>query len=165
MPRNSIRNFTGLAVIASAALITEAPAQGMDSSCHSRPMRGGYASSITESLNSDVTALCVQGGPTAVRLDVHQSTIAAALSVFAAYQVSYRSFIPLDEQRDGTFHGSLSHVISRLLEGYNYVIKQENSKVEVIVFNKKGGQAVPSPTIAQASQERGPPQTPARNRQ
>jgi hypothetical protein len=159
-----MRALTGLAVIALAGLSTGAHAQAVGSSCHSRPMRG-YLPTITESLNSDGTgaSLCVQGGLAAVRLDVRQTTIASALSVFAAYQVSYRSFIQLDEQRDGTFQGSLSHVISRLLEGYNYVIKQENSKVEVIVFNKKGGQAVPNPTIAQASQERVPAQV-ARNR-
>ena len=117
----------------------------------------GNLANSADSLKSEVTGslLCVQGGSAAVRLEVRQTTVAATLSaLFAAYQVSYRSFIQLDEERDGKYEGPLRYVISRVLEGYNYVIKQNNSNIEVIIFNKKGKQAT-LPIVVQASKDRG----------
>ena len=152
-----LRNLTGFAVIALAALSIGARAQEIPPSCHSPLITGNLANSA-DSLKSEVTGslLCVQGGSAAVRLEVRQTTVAATLSaLFAAYQVSYRSFIQLDEERDGKYEGSLRYVISRVLEGYNYVIKQNNSNIEVIVFNKKGKQATFGPIVVQASKDRG----------
>jgi len=103
------------------------------------------------------------GTPTFVQLVLRHATIAAALAELSTYQLSFRSTVQLDEPRDGTYRGSIAHVISRLLEGYNYVIKQENSQIEVVVFNRKGTQATAAPTIVPASQDRTEPRN-SRNR-
>jgi hypothetical protein len=88
----------------------------------------------------------VQGDAAAVQLDVRQTTTANALSALATtFNFSYRSTISLDEELNGTYEGSLAQVISQVLEGYDYVIKHENSNLDVVVFEKSGGQAVPSP--------------------
>jgi hypothetical protein len=153
-----LRNLTCLlgclAVFLAAVSVGGASAQEAAPPCHSRLISGGIAH-ISALLSDTGSSLCVQGGPAAVQLEVRRTTIAAALSaLFAAYQVSYRSTAALDEERDGTFRGSLRYVISRLLEGYNYVIKQQNSNLAVIIFNKKGQQAIPGQVITEANQNR-----------
>jgi hypothetical protein len=146
-----LRSLTIAVIAVTAASAGRVHAQDRVSPCPSRFEATG-------------STLCVQGGPTAVQLELHRTTIAAALSaLFAAYRVSYRSFIQLDEERDGTYKGPLRYVISRLLEGYSYVIRQENANIEVIVFNNKGKQPVLGPVITEASHDRPIHQT-SRNR-
>jgi hypothetical protein len=50
--------------------------------------------------------------------------------------------VPLDVEVDGAYSGSLSQVVPRLLDGYNYVIKQDSALTEIIVFGKRGEAAV-----------------------
>jgi hypothetical protein len=154
-----LRNhLAGFAAIAAAALSTPAvPAQDMAPPCLSRLLINADVVNDTRATKSDASGgvHCVRGGPTALQLEVHRTTIAAVLSaLFDAFQVSYRSSVPLNETRDGTYEGSLGYVISRVLDGYNYVIKRENSNLEIIIFNKRGKQAVPGPIITEASQNR-----------
>jgi hypothetical protein len=62
-----------------------------------------------------------------------------------AYNISYRSWVPLSELRSGIYAGPVSSVISDVLDGYDYAIRHENSNIDIMVFNKSGGQAVPGP--------------------
>jgi hypothetical protein len=95
----------------------------------------------------------MQGSQAAVRLEVHQTTIAAVLStLLRAYKVSYRSPIALNETRDGVYAGSLRQVISRLLIDYDHVIKTENSTLSVLIFDKTGEQAVPAPIATEVGE-------------
>jgi len=53
-----------------------------------------------------------------------QDAIADVLSALAAtFNVQYRTGIPLDAAASKSYAGSFRQVISRLLDGYNYVIK------------------------------------------
>jgi hypothetical protein len=153
------RILSAFAVIAAAALVTVgARAQDGALPCHSRLNHGALANNV-DAPKSDPTgvSLCLQGAPGAVRLEVHQVALDAVLSaLFAAYKVSYRSAVQLNEARDGRYEGTLRHVIARVLDGYNYVIKQENSHLEITIFNTKGKQAVVGPVITEASQNRVP---------
>lgn len=80
-----------------------------------------------------------------MRLDARHTTI---VEVFAAlhrtFGVSYNSWIVLDEDVNGTYSGSLRRVIARVLDGYNYVIKQDNGTLDVIILDKRGARAVPA---------------------
>jgi hypothetical protein len=69
------------------------------------------------------------------------------LSAFgASFAVKVRSSVPLNESINGAYAGSLSQVVSRLLQDYNYVIKQDQGLREIIVFGRKGkGEAVAAP--------------------
>jgi hypothetical protein len=87
----------------------------------------------------------IQGDAAAVRLDVRQTRIADVLSALSKFDIVFQSRIRLDEIRNGTYAGSLDYVISRLLDGYDYVIKQDKAKFEVSIYDKHGGQAVPAP--------------------
>ena len=94
----------------------------------------------------------IEGTPAAVRVTTGQDTIADVLSVIGAtFDVKYRTEIPLDAAAHRTYSGSLGHVISRLLDGYSYVIKNEQEETEIFIFAKRGetaispGEALPPP--------------------
>jgi hypothetical protein len=92
----------------------------------------------------DGGAVRVRGDITAVRIDARRTTIADVLAALnAAFDMSYRSSIVLDVEINGTYAGSLRRVISRVLDGYNYVIKQDDAKLAVIIFGRRGERAVP----------------------
>jgi hypothetical protein len=82
----------------------------------------------------------VEGSPPAVRVTTSRDTISDVLSALAAtFKVQYRTAIPLNAAADATYSGSFRRVISRLLEGYNYVIKTDDSKtVEIVVLSERG---------------------------
>ena len=87
----------------------------------------------------------VEGSPAAVRVSTSRDRVSDVLSALAAtFNVQYRTAIPLDGAADATYSGSLRQVISRLLDGYNYMIKTDDSKTtEVIVFGRRGEVVTP----------------------
>ena len=98
-------------------------------------------------------SLRVQGNADAVQVEIHQASITKVLSVFAStFNFRYRSSIALDGLLNNTYAGSLRQVLSSMLNGYNYTIKYENSQLDLVIFGRRGEQAVvappPSPTPA-----------------
>lgn len=92
-------------------------------------------------------SLRIEGDATALHVEVQQTTIADVLSALEAFDIRYRSSTALDEVLDGTYAGSLGHVVARLLNGYNYATKQDGSRLEVTIFGKRGEFAVPAPIV------------------
>jgi hypothetical protein len=89
----------------------------------------------------------VEGNPAALRLTSSGDALSEILSAFgASFAVKVRSSVPLDEVISGAYAGSLSQVVSRLLQDYNYVIKQDHGVSELIVFGKKG-EAATAPRV------------------
>ncbi len=82
----------------------------------------------------------VEGSPAVVRVSTSRDTISDVLSALAAtFDVRHRTAIPLDAAADATYSGSLQQVISRLLDGYNYMVKTDDSKTtEIVVFGTRG---------------------------
>jgi hypothetical protein len=111
----------------------------------SPPGPNAYFSNDAASMfEPDGGSVRVRGDMAAVRLDARRTTIADVLSALnAAFDISYRSAIVLDEEINGTYAGSLRRVISRVLDGYNYVIKQGDAKLDVIILGRRGERAVP----------------------
>jgi hypothetical protein len=68
------------------------------------------------------------------------------------FQVRYRTSLPLTAEIHRAYSGSFSQVVSRLLDGYNYVMKQDQSLTEIVVFGKKGD-AVITPKVRAAKGE------------
>jgi hypothetical protein len=88
----------------------------------------------------------VEGSPAAVRVTTSQDAISDVLSALAAaFNVRYRSTISLDATADAIYSGSLGQVISRLLDGYNYVIKRDQETIEIVVVGRRGEVAIPPP--------------------
>jgi len=82
----------------------------------------------------------VEGSPAGVRVTTSRNTIADVLSALAAtFNVQYRAAIRLDAAAETTYSGSFRQVISRLLEGYSYTMKTDDSKAtEIVIFGKRG---------------------------
>ena len=87
----------------------------------------------------------VEGGPAVVRVTTSRDTISDVLSALATkFNIPYRTAIPLDAAANTTYSGSFREVIARLLDGYNYIIKTDDSKTtEIVVFGKRGEFVVP----------------------
>jgi hypothetical protein len=86
----------------------------------------------------------VEGNPAAVRVTTSQDTISDVLSAFAEpFNVKYRTAVPLDAAAHGTYSGSFGQVISRLLDGYSYVIKKDRETTEIVVLGRRGAAAIP----------------------
>ena len=104
----------------------------------------GLAIALTCSLATNACAeVHVEGNPMAVRVTTSQDAIADVLSAFAAtFNVQYRTAIPLDAAVSKMYSGSFTQVISRLLDGYNYVIKKDQETIEIVVFGRRGDVAI-----------------------
>jgi len=89
----------------------------------------------------------IVGDAAALELHVHRSTVADVLSALAGFNIRYRSPGALNEAIDGVYTGSLGRVLSRVLSGYDYAIKTDNEKLEVIVVGRSGEHAVPAPIV------------------
>jgi hypothetical protein len=88
----------------------------------------------------------VEGSPAVVRVTTSRDTISDVLSALAAtFNVQYRTAIPLNAAAGATYSGSFRQVISRLLDGYNYTIKTDDSKTTEIVVLSKRGEAINPP--------------------
>jgi hypothetical protein len=85
----------------------------------------------------------VEGNLSALRLTAGGDALSDVLSAFGRLSpVTTRTSVPLNDEISGAYSGSLSRVVSRLLEGYNYVIKQDSGLTEIIVFGRRGEAAV-----------------------
>jgi hypothetical protein len=101
------------------------------------------ASSVATPARAEVE---VQGSAAAVRVVTSQSTVADVLSALGGrFNMRYRSATPLDGAAQATYSGPVEQVISRLLDGYNYVVKRNPDRIEVIVLGRSGNVAIPPP--------------------
>jgi hypothetical protein len=126
-------------------------AQCLDSasaSCRRKPrspsqLNAGLGNGAASMPNVSGASVRVRGDAAEVRLDIRDTTIADVLSALnTSFDMSYSSWIVLDEEINGTYTGSLRRVITRVLDGYNYVIKQDNAKLDIIVLGKRGERAI-----------------------
>jgi len=81
----------------------------------------------------------IEGTLAAVRVATDHEAISEVLSAFGgAFDVRYRTAIALDATAGTAYSGSFGQVISRLLNGYNYVIKTDRDSIEILVFGRRG---------------------------
>jgi hypothetical protein len=105
-------------------------------------------------------SLHLHGAASAIRLDVRQTGMKSVLAALAAtYGFSYRSSAALDQVVDGTYAGSLRLVLARLLKRYDYIIKEANSALELVILEDSGRRAMAAPNVAQIHQHRVPTTT------
>jgi hypothetical protein len=81
----------------------------------------------------------VEGSPAAVRITTNRDTISDVLSgIVANFNFAFRTAVPLDSAASTIYSGSLAQVVSRLLDGYTYVIKTDQQKTEIVVLGRRG---------------------------
>jgi hypothetical protein len=92
----------------------------------------------------------VEGNLSSLRVTSSGDALSDVLTAFGAqWPVRYRSSVPLDVKIAGAYAGSLSQVVARLLDGYNYVIRRDRELTEIIVFGARG-EAVVAPRVRPA---------------
>ena len=93
----------------------------------------------------------ISGNPEAVSVDAQNSTIEEILTALGReFNVHVTSTANLTKQMTGTYEGSLRHVLARILNGYNTVVKSNAGQLEVTVFGTdKAPAAVPNQVAAQ----------------
>lgn len=77
----------------------------------------------------------VSGAPDAARVEARGVSLDEVFSALAAkFNLHYRAKVPLERPVNGVFSGSLSRVIARLLDGYDYMVKRGPDGIEVVIF-------------------------------
>lgn len=81
----------------------------------------------------------INGDLKAMQLTANGDSLVDVLSRFdALFAVKCRSAVPLEAEVRGTYSGSLSRIVARLLDGYNYVIRNDRELTEILVFGRAG---------------------------
>lgn len=96
----------------------------------------------------------IAGDAAALEVHVHRSTIADVLSALAGLNIHYRSPSALNEAIDGVYTGSLRRVLSRVLNGYDYAIKADKDKLEVIVLGRSDDRESPALIVTSSTRRR-----------
>jgi hypothetical protein len=114
----------------------------------------------------------VNGNVIALTIEASESHVAEVLSALGpTLQVRVSTEIPLDRRINGSYTGSLRQVLSRVLEGYNYVLKRRDTVTEVIIVGLPGDRVTaaapmqPAPARSLAAEWRNLTDKPATARQ
>ena len=77
----------------------------------------------------------VQGGPDAVVIDAHDASVEDVLEALGmSFGLQHRGAGALQRRISGTYRGSLQHVVRRVLDGYNFIVKTDDDDIEVVVI-------------------------------
>jgi hypothetical protein len=108
-------------------------------------MGGALATATTPAL----AEMRVRGSPEAVRIEARDSSVAEILSALSsAFNMHYQSSANLDKRLSGIYAGPLSRVLTRILDGYNFVVKTDNGSIAVTVFGPPNTGAAPAASSA-----------------
>jgi hypothetical protein len=76
----------------------------------------------------------VSGSADAITIEARDTSVEDILAALSrAFDIDYRSSIDLDKRLYGTYVGPLSQVVTRILQGYNFVLKDNNGSISVTV--------------------------------
>ncbi len=90
----------------------------------------------------------VEGRASDVHVDARDATVADVLAALSErFGLRVRGSVG-DRRMSADFDGSLRHVITRVLDGYNYVVRTRSDGFEVTVFDAASPNAVPPPVYA-----------------
>jgi hypothetical protein len=79
----------------------------------------------------------VEGDAQAVRIEAREASVEEVLAALVkAFDLRIRSAAALDRRISGTYQGSLDSVISRVLNGYDYVVKHAPVSMNVVIVGK-----------------------------
>jgi hypothetical protein len=71
----------------------------------------------------------------AIRIEMRDASVQEVLSLLAEnYGLRFRTHTKLDRRITGTGEGPLARVIARVLDGYDYVVKNVNGSTEIVVL-------------------------------
>jgi hypothetical protein len=121
-------------------------------------MLAGLACSVPMPARAEVS---IAGGPDAIRLEASGASLEEVLAALHAnFNLRYRTLAALDGAVAGTYRGSLASVASRLLDGYDFVMKVSAENVEISVLRRYAQGERPGPASAPPGRPRGLPVPP-----
>src|SRR5215468_281494 len=92
----------------------------------------------------------VTGDSKAVQIEAHDASIEDVMAALgASFGLQYRGTATLDRRITGSYRGTLQHVIRRVLDGYDFIVKTNVDDVEVtVVSGGKAGEAKAASAMA-----------------
>jgi hypothetical protein len=101
---------------------------------------------------SALAELRVGGNANAVTIDAQNTPIREILDTLGkTFDVRFQSTANLEKQITGTYEGSLSKVLIRILEGYSVVMKTSKEGIQVTVLGTKNASGVAASAVSPAS--------------
>src|SRR5262245_55158646 len=77
----------------------------------------------------------VTGDSKAVQIEAHDASIEDVMAALgASFGLQYRGTATLDRRITGSYRGTLQHVIRRVLDGYDFIMKTNVDDIEVTVL-------------------------------
>jgi hypothetical protein len=102
----------------------------------------------------------VDGDRDQMRVSIDDDTAGHVLEALRQKGIlQYEAAAPLNKVVGGTFSGSLGHVLSRILVGFDYVVRSNPQGVEIFVYGESdatGSAAPPRPQTASQVAQRAP---------
>jgi hypothetical protein len=95
----------------------------------------------------------VRGTPNAVSVEAKDASVEEVLVALAnVFDVHFRSAANLEKRLTGTYEGTLQQVLTRVLSGYNFIVKSGEKGVEITLLESGKviavGGASPAPKYA-----------------
>ena len=110
------------------------------SSLYLQTIAAGFLMLTSPVAHADVS---VQGTPEAVQVEAKNASIEEVLGALRdAFGLNHQSDIPLGRQVSGTYQGSLSDVLTRLLDGNSFVLKRSENTIQVVITSA-GSKPIP----------------------
>ena len=137
-----------------AAKLRMEPRTGSDA----RPFWGGLAAlafaCLSVFLATQVDAeVLVDGGGDEMQVRVENDTVGHVLEALGQnVSLHYRSAAPLNRVIGGRFSGSLAQVLSRVLAGYDFVVRYNRQGVELFIVGESGAVPIPPPPMEASPQ-------------
>src|SRR5215510_13450491 len=83
----------------------------------------------------------VTGDSKAVQIEAQDASIEDVMAALgASFGLQYRGTATLDRRITGSYRGTLQHVIRRVLDGYDFIMKTNVDDIEVTVLTSKAGE-------------------------
>jgi hypothetical protein len=127
--------------------------RGLSSFCVPMTIALGFAAAIAPTMV--LAEVQVRGNPSAVNVVAQNASIEEILiSLSSAFDVKLRSSANLEKQLTGTYRGSLQQVLTRVLDGYDFILKSEKGGAVITVLGSGKAVDVLSASPASGSAKR-----------
>jgi hypothetical protein len=91
----------------------------------------------------------IGGTPEAVTLNVQDTSIGEILAGLGHdFDVHYRSSADLNRHLTGTYKGSLRQVVTRILDGYNFIIASSGGGMEVTILGRQNAETAQTAPVS-----------------
>ncbi len=94
----------------------------------------------------------IEGDSSGVRVKAQDATLQEVLTALGtSFGVQYRTSSDLGRPITGTYTGRLRDVVVRLLDGYDYVLRNSDNHLDIVVVDTAGSQPVIATSVRHAA--------------